>query len=303
MTRRDPRPWLLLSVALAVLAALGSVAGLLAVDRIYGQETEVFVDQAVAQDLVNLFVVAPGIAVLALLALRGSLAAYLTWLGFLTFTVYNYVIYVFSIQFGPLFLVWVAVFGAAFYALAGGLLSLDWNRAAAAFGAARQRFAAGFLLVTGSLFALLWLSDVVPALLDGTAPKGVTDLNLPTNPVHVLDLAIFLPAVAAVGVSLWRQRPVGYVGAPVMLLFLALTGLPVLVTVFVANARGNEPAWALLAPIGLITALSVGLAIRMLRGLTSRSWRQPPAGALSTHDHLPRREPGAPRPVRHPTAS
>jgi hypothetical protein len=271
MTRRDPRPWLVLSIGLAVLAALGSVAGLLAVDRIYGQETEAFVDQAVAQDLVNLFVVAPGIVALAVLALRGSLAAYLAWLGFLTFTVYNYVIYVFSIQFGPLFLVWVAVFGAALYALAGGLLSLDFVAVAAAFGQRRERFTAGVLLVTAALFGLLWLSDVVPALLDGTAPKGVTDLNLPTNPVHVLDLAVFLPAVAAVGIALWRQRALGYVGAPVLLLFLALTGLPILTTVFVSDARGNEPAWALLGPIGLITTLSVVLAVRLLRTPCLRS--------------------------------
>ena len=52
-----------------------------------------------------------------------------------------------------------------------------------------------------------------------------------------------------------------------MLLFLALTGLPILATVFVADARGNEPAWALLAPIGVITALSVFLAVRLLAGL------------------------------------
>ncbi len=267
MTRRDPRPWLLLSLALAALGAVGSVVGLLAVDRIYGQETEAFIDQAVAQDLVNLFVVAPGIAVLAVVALRGSLAAYLAWLGFLTFTVYNYVIYVFSIQFGPLFLVWVAVFGAAVYALTGGLLSLDLEGVRAAFGDNRERLAAGFLVFAAALFGLLWLSDIVPALLDGTAPQSVTDVNLPTSPVHVLDLAVFLPAVAAVGVSLWRRHALGYVGAPVMLLFLGLTGLPILATVFVANARGNEPAWALLAPIGVITALSVFLAVRLLVAL------------------------------------
>jgi len=267
MTRRDPRPWLLLSLALAAVAAVGSVAGLLAVDRIYGQETEAFVDQAVAQDLVNLFVGAPGIAALAVMALRGSLAAYLAWLGFLTFTVYNYVIYVFDIQFGPLFLVWVAVFGAAVYALAGGLLALDIDAVATAFGDRRQRLTAGFLLVAAALFGLLWLSDVVPALLDGTKPQSVVDVNLPTSPVHVLDLAIFLPAVAAVGVTLWRQRALGYVGAPVLLLFLALTGLPILATVFVADARGNEPAWALLAPIGVITAISVALGVRLLTTL------------------------------------
>jgi len=68
----------------------------------------------------------------------------------------------------------------------------------------------------------------------------------------------------------------------VLLLFLALTGLPILATVFVADARGNEPAWALLAPIGVITAISVALGVRLL--MTLRPERlaadSPPRGRL-----------------------
>jgi hypothetical protein len=44
-----------------------------------------------------------------------------------------------------------------------------------------------------------------------------------------------------------------------MLVFLAITGLPILATVFVADARGNEPAWPLLGPIGVITAVCIAL--------------------------------------------
>ena len=47
-------------------------------------------------------------------------------------------------------------------------------------------------------------------------------------------------------------------------LFLALTGLPVLVTPFVADARGHETTWAILAPIGMITAAGFFASIRML---------------------------------------
>jgi hypothetical protein len=37
---------------------------------------------------------------------------------------YNYAIYAFSVHFGPLFLVWVAVLGLALFALIGGLTAL-----------------------------------------------------------------------------------------------------------------------------------------------------------------------------------
>ena len=153
VVRHDPVPWLRLSFATAALAALGSVIALFDVDRYYGAETDAFIPQAIAQDIVNLVVVAPLMAFLAWRALRGSLTAYLVWLGVLAFTVYNYVIYTVSIHFGPLFLLWVAVLGSAGYALVGGCFSLDATRVANALDFRHQRLAAGFLLVTAALFA------------------------------------------------------------------------------------------------------------------------------------------------------
>ena len=270
VTHHDAAPWLRLSLATAALGAIGSVIALLDVQRFYGAETEPFIDQAVAQDIVNLAIVIPLMAFFTWRALRGSTASYLVWLGFLTFTVYNYFIYTFSIHFGPLFLLWVAVLGSAIFALVGGALSLDANAVANAVDFRKERLAAGFLMLTAVLFAFLWLSDIVPALVDGSAPTAATDINLPTNPVHVLDLAFFLPAVAIVGGSLGQRRPLGYAAAPAMLVFLAITGLPILATVFVADERGNEPAWQLLGPIGVITAVSIALTWLLVHPLRLR---------------------------------
>src|SRR3954453_3766881 len=46
------------------------------------------------------------LVLVALMARRGSLTALLCLLGILAFMTYNYVIFGFSIHFGPLFLVW-----------------------------------------------------------------------------------------------------------------------------------------------------------------------------------------------------
>lgn len=270
VTHRDPQPWLRLSLATAALAAVGSVIALLDVDRHYGAETLSLTDQAIAQDLVNLFLVSPLMAVLAWRGLKDSLASYLVWLGFLTFTVYNYAIYTFSIHFGPLFLLWLAVFGSAIFALIGGASALDAHAVANALGFRKERVVGGFLLVMVALFGLMWISDILPALMDGTTPPSVDEVGLPTNPVHVLDLAVFLPAVAIVGGSLLMRRPLGYAAAPAMLVFLALTGLPILTTVFVADQRGHDAAWQLLAPIGTVTAVSLALTWVMVHGLRLR---------------------------------
>jgi hypothetical protein len=267
---RDPRPWLRLSIGAAALAAVGSAIALRDVERFYGTLTTSFTDQAIAQDLVNLFFVSPLMALLAWRGLRNSLASYLVWLGFLTFTVYNYAIYAFSIDFGPLFLLWVAVLGMATFSLIGGASAVVPTGVANALGNRKERFTAVFLLLMTAVFAALWLSDIVPALVDGSTPESVLDVGLPTNPVHVLDLAFFLPAVGFVGWSLLQRHPLGYAAAPAMLVFLALTGLPVLTTVFVADHYGHDAAWQLLAPIGVITVTSAILTWVMVHDLRLR---------------------------------
>ncbi|HEX2805732.1 MAG TPA: hypothetical protein VHN80_06145 [Kineosporiaceae bacterium] len=176
--------WLWLSVATVALAAVGSAVALVATGRIYGGETILMLDQAVAQDLVNLSVVCPLILVLVVAARRGSVAAYLCWLGALSFTAYNYAIYCFSLQFGPLFLLWVAVLGGSLYALIGGLAVVDRAAVQARYGAASARLAGVFLLLVATLFILLWLADIVPALLAGRKASSAVDINLPTSPVQ-----------------------------------------------------------------------------------------------------------------------
>src|ERR1035437_842027 len=121
---RLPRVWAGLSAGAALLAIAGSAVGLLAAGPIYSHETSAFRDAAAAQDLVNLVLVGPLLLALAVRAYRGSLRSWLGWLGCLSFTVYNYAIYVFSIHFGALFLVWIGVLGLSLFALIGGLRPL-----------------------------------------------------------------------------------------------------------------------------------------------------------------------------------
>ena len=256
--------WLWLSIAAALLAIAGSIVAL-AVKSIYAGLTPVFLPQALAQDIANLALVAPLWLLLAALALRGSLRAYLLWLGVLTFTVYNYVIYTFSIPFGPLFLLWVAVFGMTLYALIGGIVTIDHQAVKSAFTSRRATLVtAWFLIITAVLFGLLWLSEDVPALLSGARPQSLVDMALPTNPVHILDLAFFLPAIIATGVLLIKQRPLAYTLAPTFIVFLILTGIPILLTPAVQTARGEAAAWGVVLPIGALTVVLSALLVWLL---------------------------------------
>lgn len=262
--RGTPTPWLWMSVAAVLIAAAGNVVGLADIGGVYGKETSAFVNQAIAQDTVNLAVVCPAVIILALLAGRGWFGAYLAWLGTLAFTVYNYVIYTLSVHAGALFLPWIAVLGLAIYALIGGLAVLDVGAVKARLARAPRGMAGWFLIVVAAVFTALWLSSIIPAVLAGDVPAGARELGLPSNPVHVLDLAFYLPAAFTSGVLLLRGRAWAYASAPGLLVFLALTGLPILLTPFVANARGDAPGWAVLPPVAVITVVSVALTVRLL---------------------------------------
>jgi hypothetical protein len=269
-TSRPGIIWLWLSIAAVMLAIAGNIIAL-SVPRIYAGLTPAFYPQALAQDIANLAVVAPIWLILAALALRGSLRAYLLWLGVLTFTVYNYVIYTFSIPFGPLFLLWVAVFGMSVYSLIGGITAIDHKAVEVSFTSRRAtQVTAWFLIIMAVLFGLLWLSEDVPALLSNTRPQSLTDMALPTNPVHILDLGFFLPAVMATGVMLIKRKSLAYTLAPAFILFLILTGIPILLTPVVQSVRGETAAWGVLVPIGTLTAVLLALLVWLLSTIRSQ---------------------------------
>ena len=120
--------------------------------------------------------------------------------------------------------------------------------------------AAGFvlnnplLIVTGAIFSALWLVEIVPSLLAGTTPQAIQETRLATNPVWVLDLAVFLPGMIAAGILLRRGRPWGFVLAPMMLGAAALIGLGIVVLLGVSASRG------------LATPPDVGVVIGLLVG-------------------------------------
>jgi hypothetical protein len=261
-----PRLWFRLSLPVAALVTLTSLLGILA-PATYSRETEAWAIQAIGQDWANLAVVVL-LLVSTWLASRGSARALLVWLGAHLYLVYAFAIYAFAVHFQFLFLAYVAVLGLSFYSLVAGARSVDRDRLAGLMpGGGRARAAGVLLLVTGTLFALLWLGEIVPALFSGSVPAALADTGLWVNPVHVLDLAILLPAMVFAGVSLLRGRPAGKVLAVPLLVFALTMGLGIVVMFGLSAARGLDwprPAAALVA---VIMGLSAWFAASYLRGM------------------------------------
>ena len=262
----DRPRWLWLTLPLVALAVGASLAGIF-IDRVYEDESANWAAQAVGQDLTNL-VAFSALALVAALAARGSLRAYLLWLGVLAYGVYTYTIYAFAIGFGPLFLVYVSVLGMCVFGLVGGMLWLDPR-------GVRDRFASGTpvrstaWVMTGiaALFAALWLSEIVPPTFEGTFPDSLTEAGLRVNPVYVLDLAVFLPSLIVTGAFLMRGRPWGWVLAPVQLVALTLIALGIELAMMVLAARDLEVAAPPVVMVGVIGLTQLVVLWRFLGGI------------------------------------
>lgn len=233
-------PWLRLTPPLALLLALVSAVGLFVPDFYRGPLA--WSIQAVAQDFADLVLVLPVLVASAVLAARGSTRGRLVCLGALSYLVYTFAIYAFAVPYNRLFLAYVAMLGGSLWALVGGMASTDWAGIKARFRPdAPVRAISLFLLVPALLFYLLWLSEELPALLSGEIPANLAQLGVLTNPVHVLDLAIMLPAMALAGVWLWQRRAVG-IGLAVVLFVNMLMQDFAISSVMVFSMRAGLPA-------------------------------------------------------------
>jgi hypothetical protein len=255
------------TVLLVALVGATAAAGLFA-ERIYAQETVSWAAQGAGQDAVNLTVALPCLILSAVLARRGSLRALLVWLGIVLYFIYSYVIYAFFIHFGPPFLAYVATLGVSFYALVFGLHETDVGGLAASFGPRTpNRLVSVVLLVLTIVFAALWLSEIVPSLAHGTAPKSLAEVGLIVNPVHILDLALVLPGMAIAAILLWRKHPIGYVSAAVLLAFSVVMGAAIVGMDISMLRKGLLHSLAAALPIGIVSAVSLAALWLLLAGM------------------------------------
>lgn len=256
--------WIILSLIAAILMAIASAAGVLS-GATYVHETVSWAAQGAGQDIVNVLVAFPVLAFSALYVHIGYARAHLIWIGALMYTAYSYVLCAFFVHFGPWFLVYVAILGLSSYALAGAALGITVARLPAVFSRSTHiKGAAVFLMILGCGFTALWLGDIVPAIINGRTPASVSASGFPVNPVHVLDLALFLPGTIATSVLLWKRRPLGLLFAVPVLVFAMMMGLAIIAMAFLMRAKGLPAPMGIVPVIGAVSVCSAWFVVRLL---------------------------------------
>jgi len=239
--------------------AVASIGGILG--SMYSRETASLAAQGIGQDWVNLLVATPVLIAASISAHFNSRRGKLVLGGTLAYTAYSYVVYAFGVHFNALFLVYCAALGLSVF----GLAAILQEDASGWFSErAPLRTAAWAEIFIAAAFAFVWLADIVPALVSGGIQRAVARDGLVTNPVHVLDLSIVLPALAVGGVALLRRRPIGYLLTPILITLAVLMAIAIGGMVIAVRMQGLETDVAVAGIFALVAIVCGAIVARLL---------------------------------------
>ncbi len=218
---------LFLSVPLALSCIFTSYIGLFTVN-FYIKEVFNWQVQSVGQDMIDLFLVVPVLLITALLARNGNKISLLLWAGTNLYLVYTFTIFCFDVHFNSLFIFYCFNLGLSFYSLMYFIyLQAKEPNLVIPENKTWIRMTGMFFIIIAVLFYLLWLSEIIPAIFHHKIPQSIIDAGLFTNAVHVIDLAVFLPGLMITGITLLKYRSIGFMLAPVCLLFFILMDITI----------------------------------------------------------------------------
>lgn len=253
------------SLLISILVTVASLYGLFDPST-YSKETENWATQAKGQDIGNLLAIAV-LLVSGYLLRKGSFKAGLLWLGTLFYLIYAYVVYAMAVHFNALFLVYVAVLGLCSYAAIFTISDIK-KQVIECRDLLALRFASYVIIGIGILFGMLWLSEIIPALLTGKVPQSLQDAGLWVNPIHVIDLALVLPGFIFTGYFALKGKASGLFFLAPWLTFSVLMGLSIVAAMIMMTAQGAVSTLAPMIMVFLVVLFSFAALWRYANKIT-----------------------------------
>jgi hypothetical protein len=253
-----------LSIAVAITMATSAAWGL--VDGGLYKDNALVTAGWRGNDLITLAAVTPLLLTALSAARLGSLRGQLLWLGTLDYALYNSAFYLFGSAFNAAFLLYVATFTFAIFALVFGLAAVDADSLRHHLSPRLPRRAvAGVLVVIALALGGFHVGVALQSALSGQRPALLEMLGHPTNVVAALDLSLVVSVSLMTAWWLWRGDVWGVVLAAVTLakgaLYMLALSTATLATVCLGAATDLVQVW-LWASIGLVCAVAAVLVFR-----------------------------------------
>lgn len=190
-------------------------------------------------DMVTLFVGLPLLGVSFWLCRRGSLRGGLLLAGVLAYLLYYAAALGLGVAYNNLFLVYIALFSASFFAFVLAFAAIDLEALPARISPRLpRRGMAVFMFVAGLGTAFIWLSDAVSALIAGRPPAALGPYT--TVVTYTIDVGIIAPAALLAGIMLLRRAPPGYLLTAILTIMLAQIGVMVIAQTIMQLSAGVQ---------------------------------------------------------------
>jgi hypothetical protein len=211
--------------------------------------------EGVGWDIVTLFFVTPALLLVTPGVWRGGLRARLAATGLLAYFAYQYLEYAMFLAYGPLFLVYVAIFGLALSGLAVMAGTFDLATVASSFTA---RFPRRAVVGLGAFMALLLTGMWLPMILASWDQAVVEPLDGATTlVVQALDLGLLVPLGIFTAILVWQRMSAGYVLASLVVVKAVAMPSAIVAMLLVEARTTGELA---VAPIAVFSATAVAAA-------------------------------------------
>jgi hypothetical protein len=256
----DKKVLLSLSLPLMLLVIAVSTVGLL-YPSVYAVATPNWTLQTMAQDSIDLFLALPVLIVSTFYSHRGNRLALNVWAATNMYIVYTFAIYCFDVKFNALFVFYCFILGLSSFSTGAFVLSIVRENILAQLPSLTRKVTGYFLIIQAALFYLIWLSDIIPAVVQGRVPADVTGGGLLTNPVHVIDLALVLPAVFVIGILILRRHSIAIRFAPSVFIFFILMDLTIAALSAMLFLGGIHDNYSIVVPMIVHSLLSLWIVI------------------------------------------
>jgi hypothetical protein len=235
---------------------------------VYAWNAQRVVAEGIGWDFVTLLVAVPALLVVLPALARGSLRARLFAMGLLAYFFYQYLMYALTWAFGPLFLPFVAIYGASLVALAwlAATIRRDDLDQLSMPAFPRRRMAA-LCVVMAALLCAMWLQRI--AVAHSGDLSGAMLLGQTTLVVQALDLGLVVPLAIYTGVTTWRRKPIGYLLSSIFGVKMTAMTIAICAMLMSAWAVEGSPDIGALVLFAAASVASVLLCVAMYGSVRS----------------------------------
>lgn len=250
-----------LALPLAAIIILVSCAGLFW-PGIYANETANWLTQSKGQDAIDVLLVCPLLVIAAVFAVKGNKVFFVIWGGVNLYLIYTFVIYCFDVHFNSLFIFYCMALGLSFYSFLYFIFrQIQQPVEMEIYGRPIVKVLAVYFIAIACIFYVLWLAVTLPAVISNSTPASLADTGLATNPVHVIDLAVFLPGLFITGVFLLRKKLLALLFAPALLVFCILMDITIGSLAVAMKINGQAAGYVLPALMAVLAVFSAVLLV------------------------------------------